>query len=118
MGFPHIDYVKGQELAPMSFVWRDGVGALIDFSTGYTLTAKLALQSSKTATLLTKTVGVTGSASSPNIVINWATADFTSLTAAGTVYVVWLYATRVSDGLHRVFSPGALPTFTLLTAPT
>jgi hypothetical protein len=110
-------YVKDQELSTMQFAWYDANNALLDLSTGYTFTVKLATRDAPTTIVLSKTAGITGAATSPNLTIDWATTDFTSLTAAGTTYVVWIYARRTADSKDRVFNPANLPTLMLLTAP-
>lgn len=109
------NYRVGQELPAMSFAWSDGAGALIDFSTGWTFTAKVCAATAPTTTLLTKSSGITGAATSPNVTVDWSTTDFADLTAAanGTPYVVHLTATRTADNKQRVFNPGQLPKFTL-----
>lgn len=109
-------YVKNQELPAMSFEWRDNTNTLVDYSTGYTLTVKVAAQTTPTVTVLTKSTGITGAATAPNVAVNWSTADLAALTA-GTTYVIWLIATRTADSLHRVFSPALLPTMMVLAAP-
>ena len=111
-----ITIVKDQELPAMAFEWRDSSNALIDFSTGYTFTVKLATQLAPTVVVLTKTSGITGLATAPNVAVNWTSTDFASL-VAGTTYVVWLYARRSADALDRVFSPALLPTVMVLAAP-
>lgn len=108
-------YMLDQELPAMTFNWQDKDAATIDFSSGYTFTAKLCLTSAPTAILLTKSSGITGAATSPNITVAWTAADFVGL-AAGT-YRVLVYARRTADSLDRVFSPGAPPVLTLQTAP-
>lgn len=112
-----ITIVKNQELPAMAFEWRDSSNTLIDYSTGYTFTAKIAPQTTPTVTTLTKSSGITGLATAPNVAIAWSTADLTALTA-GVTYVVWLIATRTADSLHRVFSPALLPTIMVIAAPS
>lgn len=108
-------YIQDQELPAMSFDWYDGNGALIDFSTGHTFAALVCLASTTTA-LTTKITGITGTATSPNVTVDWVTADFSTLTA-GKEYVVYLRARRTSDSKDRYFRPDNLPSFTLGATP-
>lgn len=114
-------YRGDQELPSIQINWLDGTGATIDFSTGWTFTAKVVAATAPTTVLLTKTTGITGAASSPNVTIDWATTDFAGLAKSdsGTRYLIWLYARRAADSKDRVFDPsGASPlSFTLFTAP-
>lgn len=97
----------------MRLAWKDYAGALYNFSTGWTFSAKV-VALGLNAALVTKTSGITGAATSPNVVIDFETADFTPLTA-GADYQVILTATP-SSGDPIVFE--ALPRFTLLAGPT
>lgn len=72
-----ITYYKGAELPTVEVTWLDSNGAVINFSTGYTFTVKIGNPGQ--SALLTKTNGITGSATSPNIVIDWATGDLAGL---------------------------------------
>lgn len=112
-------YRADQELPAIPVAWYDGDNTLIDFSTGWTFTVKLALQETPTTVVLSKTTGITGAATSPNVTIDWSTSDFTGLTAAagGTTYVWHLVARRTSDSKDRVFRPGRPDTLTLFAAP-
>ena len=111
-------YVKDQELSSLAVAWYDYAGNLLDVSTGYTFMVKIAARDTPTTTIITKSTNITGAATSPNLLINWDVNAFSTLTAAGAVYVLWIIATRTADGKHRVFSPENLPRFTLLTAPS
>ena len=112
-------YRKDQELPALTVAWSDANGNLIDFSSGYTFTVKIALASAPSAVLVSKTTGITGAATSPNITVDWSTTDWSTLTAAanGTLYVAHLYARRTSDTKDRVFRPGDPITFRLYPAP-
>lgn len=111
-------YRSDQELPDMVGTWLDGDGQVIDLSTGWTLTARVAAQADPTRVLLTKTV--VGAADAPNWRIAWDVDELAALPAEqlGTIYVVHLYARRDVDDKDRVFSPAAPPTFMLLPAPT
>lgn len=93
-----VSYKQGAELPDLTFEWKDSTGALIDFSSGYTFSLKLG-KPGQTATL-TKTTGITGAATSPNITVAWSTSAELN-TLAGGVYTLELVATRVSDSKQR-----------------
>lgn len=95
----------GQELPALPLNWLDADGAAIDFSSGWTFTVKIAAQTAPTTTLVTKTSGITGAASLPNVTIDWTTSELSSLTAPGK-YVVRVIARRTADSKDRVFRPG------------
>jgi hypothetical protein len=110
------NYYKDQELPALAFNWYDSTGALIDFSTGWTFTVKLCASATPNVVAFSKPTGVTGTATLPNVVVDWTTTDFATLTA-DTTYNVVVYARRTSDSKDRVFNPGASPQITILTAP-
>lgn len=91
-------YIQGAELPDRTFDWKDYEGSLIDFSANWSFSLKVANQSKTTQ--FTKTTGITGSATSPNITIAWATSgELNSLTPGR--YIGYLSATRVSDSKNR-----------------
>ena len=112
-------YRADQELPSLALTWKDRDGNVRDFSSGYTFTVKLALASAPTTVVATKSSGITGAATSPNVVVDWSTSDFTGLTAAsgGTDYVAHVYARRTADSKDAVFNPANPPVITLLGAP-
>ena len=117
-------YRADQELPSYSIGWTDSAGAVLDFSTGYTATVKVALVSAPTTVILTKTTNITLAATSPNYVIDFTTAELATMeTAAGTIptggveCVVYAYCRRDSDSRDRVFKPGDEPRFRLHTKP-
>lgn len=92
-------YIKGADLPDLTVVWYDQTGALIDFSSGWTFSLKLGDPGS--AATLTKSTGITGAATAPNVTVAWATTlDLNSL--AATTYTADLTATRTSDSKQRV----------------
>ncbi len=93
-------YILGAELPDRSFDWRDSANALIDFSGGWTFTLKVT-DLAKT-TQFTKTTTITGSATSPNVTIAWATSGELGDLTAGE-YTGWLTARRTSDSKDRTF---------------
>lgn len=112
-------YRKDQELPAIGVEWLDGDGVAIDFSSGWTFSVKICSASAASTVLATKSSGISGSASLPNITIDWSTSDFTGLTAdgKGSLYVAHLYAHRTADSKDDVFSPGSPIMLTLLPAP-
>lgn len=114
-----IAYRADQELPALALSWLDRDRNVIDFSTGWTFTVKIAARTAPSTVLATKTTGITGSATSPNVTIDWSTSDFAALTpdATGTTYVVHVYARRNSDSKDRVFNPSSPVQITLYPAP-
>lgn len=96
----HVTYIAGAELPDLSLTWWDSNDALIDFSTGYTFTVKVGVLGS--AALFTKTTGITGAATDPNVTIGWSTAAELTTLSAGT-YAVQVIARRTADSKDRVF---------------
>ena len=111
-----VNYYKDQELPALAFNWYDSNGAIIDFSTGWTFIFKLCASATPNVVAFSKTTGVTGAAIAPNVVVDVAVGDFTSL-PADTTYNIVLYAKRTSDSKLRVFNAGSPPQTTILTAP-
>lgn len=112
-------YTRDQELESMSLSWTEkvaGVNTPINLSTGYTLTVYVADAGDPATILVTKSTGLTGAATLPNYVIDWAIGDLSSLPTSRN-YVVWAYARRNSDSKDRVFNPGKPPQFYLRPAP-
>lgn len=99
-----MDYTQGADLPDLSLTWYDTNGALIDFSSGYSFTVKVAPLGSTTASF-TKTTNITGSASAPNLVVAWGTSEIGNL-GVGT-YDVQVQAHRAADSKDRFF-PSAL----------
>lgn len=96
-------YIQGAELPDLTIAWRDSAGNLIDFSSGYTFVLKLGTPGA--AAVLTKSTGITGAATSPNVTIAWAAAAELN-TLAPAHYQAHLVATRTSDSKQRVFPFG------------
>lgn len=96
----HVTYLAGCELPDTALTWYDSSDNLIDFSAGYTFTAKVGTPGS--TALITKTTGITGAATSPNVTIAWSTAELASLTAQAN-YAIQVIARRTSDSKDRGF---------------
>lgn len=93
-----VAYVQGSDLPDLTFEWRDRSGALIDFSSGYTFVLKVGTPGS--AADVTKSAGITGAATAPNVTVAWATAGELNALVPG-VYALHLIATRTSDSKQR-----------------
>lgn len=96
-------YIQGADLPDLTIAWRDSAGTLIDFSSAYTFVLKLGKPGA--AATLTKSTGITGAATSPNITIVWAAAAELN-TISPNHYEAHLIATRTSDSKQRVFPFG------------
>lgn len=105
-------YRQDAELPDLGVAWYDRDGNLIDFSNGYSFTVKLVSQKDKTVAL-TKTAGIVGSNSKPNIIIGWVNNE---LDIAVGLYDVVLKATNGSG--DRFFSPGHEPTIKIISKIT
>lgn len=92
-------YIQGADLPDLTFEWRDRNGTLIDFSTGHTFVLKLGTPGA--AATLTKSTGITGAATVPNVTVAWATSGELNTLTPG-VYTLDLIATRTSDSKQRV----------------
>lgn len=94
-------YYQGAELPDLPVTWRDKAGALINFATGWTFFVSVARRGSTTPAF-TKTDGITGAASEPNVIIAWSTiGELNALTVAG-VYTVQITAVRETDSKTRI----------------
>lgn len=102
-------YLANQESPGVQLVWQDGTGAIIDFSTS-TMTVRL-VNSAGTVTL-TKTTGVVGTATSPNVTVTWAPGEL-NLTPGD--YQLFVFARDAQDR-DRVFRPSNPPILTILAA--
>lgn len=113
-----------QELPAMTVAWNDADGNPIDFTTGWTFTAKVAASTAKTTVILAKTSGITQATATSPVTIDWTASDLSTITSAlGTIgdqgkdCVVHLYARRDSDSKDRVFRPGNPVTIKVYAAP-
>ena len=88
-----MQYIKGAALPNFQDTWTDADDVAIDFASGYTFTGKL-YDPSNDVVWFTKTSGITGAASAPNIAVAW---DATELNIDAGDYVFYVTATRTSD---------------------
>lgn len=94
-----VEYIEGADLPDMAITWYDNNDSLIDFSSGYSFTLKIGKPG--VTALVTKTTGIGGFATAPNVVVGWSTTDeLNSLSA--DVYSALLVATRTADGKERL----------------
>jgi hypothetical protein len=91
--------IAGAALPDTAIDWQDDQGNLIDFSTGHTFTLR-ASRTPGTPPVIVKTLGITGSDTSPNINISWTLAEAAALTA-GT-WIADIAATRDTDNKPRI----------------
>lgn len=93
-------YVQGSDLPDLTITWRDSSNAIIDFSSGYTFSLKVG-QPGLSATV-TKSTGISGASTSPNVTISWSTSGELNTLTPGT-YIAQLIASRTSDSKQRFF---------------
>lgn len=103
-------YRANQELPSWAADWKDRDGNLIDFASGYTWEVKLVNKATGT-TGLTKTTGITGAATSPNVIVAWAAGE---LDLTPGLYRMHLKAT--SGGQDRMYAPGNEPTIQIVAS--
>lgn len=94
-----IDYIVGADLPNLAVTWKDSSGNVIDYSSGYTFAAKVGHRGT---TSFTKTTGITGAATSPNVLVQWAnTGELNSL--APGIYVLEIIATETATTKQRKY---------------
>lgn len=65
-----VEYEIGEELDPLEITWLDAAGNVRNFASGWTFEFKLG--NIGQAALLTKTTGITGASTGPNVTLTWA----------------------------------------------
>jgi hypothetical protein len=93
-----IQYVQGSDLADLTIAWYDAKQQLIDFNAGYSYQVKVGYQGQ--SALITKTAGITGATTDPNLTIAWSVSDGFASLAPG-FYILQVTATRNADGRKR-----------------
>jgi hypothetical protein len=99
-------YYLGAEDPTYPVTWRNSAGAVIDFSGAWTFSLKLGHPGQDA--VLSKTEGIVGAATAPNITVTWATTDFDDVDP-GT-YVLQLtptFAGRERSPLTELFTLAA-----------
>jgi hypothetical protein len=92
-------YTQGSDLPDYPIQWLDSEGDLVDFSSGWTFECKVGTPGS--AAEFT-TTDVDGAATSPNVMVHFATTGELNSLDPGT-YTVQVKATRTADSRHRFF---------------
>lgn len=72
-------------LPDIAITWKDDVGNLIDMTTA-TFLVQVSLSTDLSQSLITKTTGVIGAATAPNVTIQWATGEL-SVLSSGRWYI-------------------------------
>jgi len=103
-----------REDPPWAVEWRDSSGEIRDFSNGYTFRVEFLTARTKRV-LYTKTAGIVGASTSPNIAVSWAVGELADKVGK---FRLRLVAKETSTNRESVFREGALPSLTVLAAPT
>lgn len=103
-------YRANAELPTFNCAWHDSSGKIIDFSTGHTFEVKLVSKKDGTV-VLTKSSGILGFNTNPNVVITWSVGDLNKPTG---LYYLRLKATNIMG--DRYFSPNDEPIIRILPA--
>jgi len=103
-----------RELPSWLVEWRDWERNVIDFSSGHTFRVEFLTRRNRI--IHTKTTGITGSSTSPNVSVDWAVGELAGIGAG--YYSMRLVATRTADSKERIFREEALPSAQILAAPT
>ena len=104
-----VQYEIGEELDDLQVTWLDPDGNVRNFSTGWTFELKIGQTGS--AAVMTKTTGITGSATAPNLVVTFAAEE---LVMAAATYTAQLRARRTIDSkdLFQQFEMAIRPVVT------
>jgi len=92
-----LEYIQGSDLGDAALTVKEN-GTVLDLSTGHTFALKVGTPGS--AALLTKSTGITGAATSPNVTIAWATTGELNTLPPG-IYDADLIITRTADSKDR-----------------
>jgi hypothetical protein len=79
-------YTKGDELEPIEIDWPQPNGTPYNFTSGWTFIARIGNPNSAAVVQKTGPTGFTGTATFPNLTINWATGELASI-PAGTYHL-------------------------------
>lgn len=75
---PRIEYTKGHEDPARGLTWLDGDGEVIDF-TGHSFS--LAIGTPGRDAEHTKTSGIVGASTAPNVIVTWSASELDDLAA-------------------------------------
>lgn len=103
-----------REDPPWSVEWRNSAGEIRDFSTGYTFRVEFLTTRTKRI-FYTKTSGIAGASTSPNIVVSWAVGELADKVGK---FKLRLVAKNTATDRESVFREGSLPSLHVLAAPT
>lgn len=93
-----IEYYEGAEYPNVEITWLDSAGNIINFSSGWTFTVKIG--QAGVAAIVTKTTGITGAQTAPNVTISWAAAELDTLNPA--IYDMDVIARETATSKDRV----------------
>lgn len=74
-----VEYVKGSELPDLAITWTDTNGDVINFATGWTFTVRIGVEGQEAEH--TKTSGISGAATAPNVTVAWSAGELDDLAA-------------------------------------
>lgn len=103
-------YLTTSEYPSVQLTWNDSNGNLINFASGYTFTVIL---SKNSTAVLTKTSGIVGAATAPNITINWAVGELDIAAGNYSMYVI----ARDGASKDRVFNAASPPQIRIVKTP-
>jgi hypothetical protein len=103
-----------REDPPWSIAWSDGQGVLRDFSGPYAFRVEFLTTRTKRV-FYTKTEGIAGADTSPNIVVSWAVGELADKVGK---FKLRLVARNTVTNRESVFREGSLPSLLVLAPPT
>lgn len=92
------EYIRGASLPDWGVNWTTADGTTIDYSSGWTFEGRM-VNSQTYVEAFTKTSGITGAATSPNVTVQWTVNE---LDITPGEYVFYLEATQTSTSKKRV----------------
>lgn len=92
-----VEYVKTAALGDLKVTWLDTDGDVIDFSAGYSFELKIGHGGS--AASLTKTTGIAGASTAPNVTVAWDSDDLSDIRGD---YVLQITATEDASSKPRI----------------
>ncbi len=92
-------YVQGASLPDLGLELLTADGATIDFSSGWTFSIDIVRATEYTVTA-TKTTGITGASTSPNLTIQWGVSD---LDIEQGEYILYISATHTATSKKRIY---------------
>lgn len=111
-------YRQDQDSPPIGFKWLDYTLELINFTTGFDFELQLVTYTGEQQKVQTSSGtggSITGSATEPNIIVDWDTGFFSDVPVGR--YMLHLKAIQDGTGKVRYFSLDRLPTLDVIPAP-